>query len=190
MAVEPIYLDNNATTPLAHEVQESIIDAMKNAWGNPSSSNVYGMRASHCMEEARKQTADMIGAQPTDIMFTSGGTEANHTVLNTFQDRMNTVCCKEAGDGGNFLDLPHIIASNIEHPATAKPLQKMVQDGVAQVSFIEVNKDTFAFDVDEAMAAIQPNTVLITIMMANNETGKSYYIFTSHHFCEYELYNN
>ena len=170
--MDPIYLDNNGTTPLADEVQVEISDAMKNAWGNASSSTAYGTRAKSYMNKARQRTADMINASPSEIIFTSGGTEANHLVLHSFI-HWKPLSLQPPGEGDQTKTvLPHIITSNIEHPAIRQPLERMEADGIAQGSYVEVNPETCAVDVDDVMSAIQPNTVLITLMMANNETGR------------------
>lgn len=167
-----IYLDSNGTTPMAVEVQQVISDALHSAWGNPSSCSDYGRAAKQVIDNARKQTALMIGAQPNEIIFMSGGTEANSTVLNSFTKIGDPA--KLAGGGDESAKercLPHIITSSIEHPSISKPLQKFSADGRAQVTFVEVNKTTHAVDVKEVIAAIKPNTVLVTVMLANNETG-------------------
>lgn len=168
-----IYLDYNATTPVASEVQEAVIDAMSEAWGNVSSNNIYGEQSKRYVSTARTQTASMINAFPEEIVFMSGGTEANHTVFNTFQ----SMKCGDSlnGEGDNTLKrgkLPHIVTTTIEHPSVRKPLEQMVADGLAEVTFVEVNRASHAVVIEDIMNAIQVNTVLVSLMLANNETGK------------------
>lgn len=168
-----IYLDTNATTPLEDDVQQAIASAMLDGWGNASSSHSFGVKAKEYVETARKQVAEMIGSSQSEIIFTSGGTEGNSTVLHSFLSHKYLLGQhREAGDEQKQFVKPHFITSTIEHPATMKPLQKMVSDGVALVTFVPVDTASCAVDVNDVIAAIQPNTHLITIMMANNETGR------------------
>ena len=122
-----IYLDNNATTPPASEVIKAITDCLKNNFGNPSSSHSYGLKARKAVEKARKQLADLIGASPDEIIFTSGGTEANNMAILGIAKRFRS---------------GHIITSCIEHPAVLKPLKYLEKHGF-KVTYLPVDKYGF-----------------------------------------------
>ncbi|XP_069683617.1 selenocysteine lyase-like [Periplaneta americana] len=165
-----IYLDYNATTPLEPSVISKISQSMEELWGNPSSSYGFGIRAKRNIEEARKQLADMIGAVPEDIIFTSGGTEANNIVifgiLNYYDEWLK--CNPESEHYGKK---PHIITTNIEHPAVILPLRYLAEKKAAiELSIVPVNT-TGSVDPRDILCAVRPNTSLITVMLANNETG-------------------
>ncbi|CAG0891689.1 unnamed protein product [Darwinula stevensoni] len=154
-----IYMDYNATTPLAHEVKEAIINGLS-MWGNPSSSYSLGQEARVAIEDARLQIASMIHAFPEEILFTSGGTEANHMVI-------HSVICEEA-DQGNPI---HIITSTIEHDAILEPLKYLQKQKHIDVTYLEPRGEVGTILVEDVEKAIRPSTLLITLMMANNETG-------------------
>jgi len=151
-----IYLDHNATTPIASEVAE----AMKPYWGaqfgNPSSGYPLGHSAKQALEEARSQVAELLGCQPTEIVFTSGGTESNNMVI-------KGVAHSLAQKGR------HIITTAIEHPAITNPCL-FLQDQGYDVTFLPVDS-TGLVDPAAVKAAIRSSTVLISVMHANNETG-------------------
>lgn len=152
--MEKIYLDYNATTPLAKEVIEAISKSLTEDWGNPSSWYEYGRKAREVIEKAREEIAKMIGAESEEIIFTSGGTEANNMVI-------STIARKFAGS--------HIVTSALEHPSVKCPIE--ASDKIT-MSFISANKQSgYAVDVENIVSAIQPNTKLVTLMLANNETG-------------------
>lgn len=164
-----IYLDYNATTPVDSEVQKTISEAMKEAWGNPSSPYDAGKHAKSVIEDARRKVAEMIGSAPHEITFTSGGTESNQMVITTAVKYFHIETENVLKD--STLKVPHIISSNIEHDSIMLPLNKLAEEGKAEVTFVPVSKITGMVSVDEVVDAIRPNTCLITIMMANNETG-------------------
>ena len=149
-----IYLDNNATTPLAPQVANAISKCLRENYGNPSSSHAFGIRAKKAVENARKQTAELVGAAAGDITFTSGGTEANNMAI------IGTALRFRQG---------HIISSCIEHPSVLNPLKYLESIGY-KVTYLPVDKYGL---VDPSMVdkCLQKNTVLITIMHSNNETG-------------------
>ncbi|XP_071946103.1 selenocysteine lyase-like isoform X2 [Antedon mediterranea] len=164
-----VYLDYNATTYLEADVLQEIHRALETAWGNPSSSYKAGKDAKEIINTARSHVAEMVGGQSDDIIFTSGGTEANnmvfHTVLKYFKDVFPSV------DNGTVQSRPHIITSNMEHDSVKLPLEHFVKEGIIDVTYISASKLTGMVNVDDVIAAIRPTTCLITIMMANNETG-------------------
>ncbi|KAL8600025.1 hypothetical protein ACOMHN_057794 [Nucella lapillus] len=170
-----VYLDYNATTPLAPEVQESIILALKEAWGNPSSSSQPGVKAKKIIDEARSNVAFMIGARSADIIFTSGGTEGNNWILQMalkyFHDHRQS---KNGSDGGKqpgSSQIPHFVTSNVEHDSIKCVLEQFEKEGVAEVTYVPVSPKSGRVEVEDVLSALRPNTVMITIMLANNESG-------------------
>ena len=144
---DPIYLDHNATTPLHAEVRAAMIEAM-DAWGNPSSGHVYGQRARGALERARGEVAALLGAQPDEIVFTSGGTEANNLALHGVL---------RARRGA-------LVISAVEHPATRAPAERLRDEG-REVRVLPIDADgrTRLTSLDGA--------ALVSVMRANNETG-------------------
>ncbi|GFR94698.1 selenocysteine lyase [Elysia marginata] len=171
-----VYLDYNATTPLAPDVIDAITESLKEAWGNPSSSYTAGLKAKKVISEARQHVANMVGASENDIFFTSGGTESNNWVLQMAlqlfdwydpagEMPVSNACKSESRR------VPHFITSNVEHDSVKLVLDHLKKTNIADVTYVPVSHSTGAVDVDEVMAAITPNTVMITVMLANNETG-------------------
>ncbi|XP_075773958.1 selenocysteine lyase isoform X3 [Pelodiscus sinensis] len=171
-----VYMDYNATTPVAPEVIQSVTETMCGAWGNPSSSYPAGRKAKEIIHEARENLAQMVGGRPQDIIFTSGGTEANnlviHTALRHFreiqvlgQDRAGEDHKRTAGA------IPHFVTSNVEHDSVRLPLEHLVKEHMAEATFVPVSKVSGQVEVDDIIAAIRTTTCLVSIMLANNETG-------------------
>jgi len=154
--MQPIYLDHNATTPIAPEVAEAMMPYLKEHFGNPSSSHWYGIQTKKAIEQARSQVAALLGCQSDEIIFTSGGTESNNFAIRGVAETF--------GSRGK-----HIITSMVEHPAVINVCKYLEQKGF-QVSYIPV--DSYGM-VDPAAVekAIRSDTILITIMHANNEVG-------------------
>lgn len=159
-----IYLDYNATTPLESSVLSAIHDALRDAWGNPSSSYAAGKKASHVIKQARTSIASMIGASSGDIIFMSGGTEGNnmviHSALEYFHGFNDQQDCK-----------PHVITSNLEHDSIQLPLLNLKEQGKIEVTFVPASPDSGAVTAEEILQEVRPSTCLVTVMMANNETG-------------------
>lgn len=154
--MEKIYFDYNASTPLAPEVVEVMKPLLTDFYGNPSALHWAGVPVKEYLHTARKQVAQLLNCSSKEIIFTSGGSEANNTALKGyfFKNRQK----------GN-----HIITSKIEHPAIMNPCKFLEQVG-ANVTYVGV--DEFGrVSVDEIEKAITGETILITIMHANNETG-------------------
>lgn len=153
----PIYLDYNATTPCDPRVVEAMIPYFTTHFGNAASrSHSYGWQAEEAVDIAREQVASLIGAEPKEIVFTSGATEADNLAIKGVFELY--------ASKGN-----HIITTNIEHKAvldTCKHLEKLG----AEITYLKVNPDGL-IDLNELQAAIRPETILISIMYANNETG-------------------
>ncbi|HTP27316.1 MAG TPA: cysteine desulfurase family protein [Anaeromyxobacteraceae bacterium] len=147
-----VYLDNNATTPLLPEVFEAMRPYFFERFGNPSSSHERGQQARAALEQARVQVAELIGARPGEIVFTSGGTEGD-----------NLAIFGVAGPGD------HVITSAIEHHAVLNACKRLESLG-APVTYLPVDGQG-RVDPGDVRTALRPNTRLISVMMANNETG-------------------
>ena len=151
-----IYLDYNATTPVDESVVQAMRKAMLENWGNPSSGHAIGKKAKIAYEKARKQVASLITSESSEIIFTSGGTESNNLVL--------------LGLALHFAPHKnHIITSKIEHPSVINPCLNLLEQGF-KVSFISVDKYGIV-DLNELEDAITDQTFLVSVMLANNETG-------------------
>jgi cysteine desulfurase len=151
-----IYLDHAATTPVAPEVLEAMLPYLTNKFGNASSIHYFGQEARSAVDKARHQVASLINARPNEIVFTSGGTEANNLAIRGLLE-MNSKY-------GN-----HIITSAIEHPAV-KSLCEHLEKGGYKVSYLPVYEDGIV-RVADIKDTITDKTVLISIMTANNEIG-------------------
>src|SRR5215468_3083017 len=147
-----VYLDNNASTPLLPEVFEAMQPFYLEEFGNASSIHRYGQHARAAVEKARASVAALLNARPAEIVFTSGGTEA---------DNLGVFGLVRAGD--------HVISSTIEHHAVLNSCKRLEQTG-CEVTYVPVS-GAGKVDPDDVRKALRPNTRLISIMMANNETG-------------------
>jgi cysteine desulfurase len=152
---DPIYLDHNATTPLLPEVVDAMLPFLRDHFGNPSSAHVYGARAKAAVTEARHRVAALLGCDDDEVVFTSGGTEANNLAIRGVCEARGERC--------------HIVTSAIEHPATEKPLTWLERHG-SRVTRVGVDGEG-RVRLDEATRAIGPETALVTVMHSNNETG-------------------
>lgn len=146
------YFDHNATTPLLPDVLHAVTAALAESFGNASSIHYPGQQAKLVLEQARRQVAELVGAKASEIVFVSSGTEANNLAL---------FGCLNPGD--------HLITSAIEHPAVLAPCARLQQLGVA-VSYVKPDANG-CVDPDDIRRAIRPQTRLISVMHANNETG-------------------
>ena len=175
METKKVYLDYNATTPLATEVQEVITTAMKEAWGNPSSCYLPGVKAKKLIDEARSNLAFMVGGRSTDIIFTSGGTEGNNWILQMavkyFYEHRHSQTGKHGTGEQDSKSVPHFITSNVEHDSIECVLKQFEKDGVAEVTYVPVSHKSGMVEVEDVISALRPNTIMITIMLANNESG-------------------
>ncbi|MGB5658340.1 MAG: aminotransferase class V-fold PLP-dependent enzyme, partial [Thermoanaerobaculia bacterium] len=156
MASDPIYLDYNATTPIDPEVAEAMLPYLHHHFGNPSSSHAYGITASEAVVSARLQVADLLGAEPEEIVFTGGGTESNNMVIQGLARRL-------ASQGR------HIITSSVEHPAVLEPCYALEKDKFC-VTILPVDGQG-RVSPETVAQAITSETTLISIMHANNEVG-------------------
>jgi len=151
-----IYADNAATTRVSDSVLEKMLPFLQEQYGNPSSTYYFGVKARNAIEQSRKQVSAAIGAAPDEITFTSGGSEANTWVLRGFIET----------SGGED---PHIITSSIEHPSVLNVCRSFEARGI-EVTYLPVDTKG-RVSLDGFMAAIKPNTKLVSIMLANNEIG-------------------
>jgi cysteine desulfurase len=153
----PVYLDNNSTTPLDPLVLEAMLPYFTEHFGNPSNStHSYGERASRAVENAREQVAELIGASPKEVFFTSGATESNNlAILGIFRGR------RTGGD--------HVVTTAVEHKAVLGPCHALERDGFS-VTIIGVD-EAGKVDPGSIAEAITEKTVLVSVMAANNEIG-------------------
>jgi cysteine desulfurase len=153
----PIYLDYNATTPIDPGVVETMLPFLRDQFGNPSSSHIYGLQASRAVEVARRQVASLLCAEDDEIVFTGGGSETDNLAIK----------------GAVFPRLeerPHIVSSAVEHPAVLNTLSYLRER--FNINFTLVPVDEFGqVDPESVRRALQPETVLVTLMHANNEVG-------------------
>jgi cysteine desulfurase len=155
---KPIYLDYNATTPLSELVKAELVRLLQLDFGNPSSRHWAGAPAAEIVELSRIRIASLIGCDPTEIIFTSGGTETNnHAIKGVFFANRHR------------LKQPHFIISSVEHPAVTEPLRFLETLG-ARVTRVPVDRYGLV-DPTDVQQAIEPETALISIMLANNEVG-------------------
>lgn len=166
---QKIYLDYNATTPLEPSVLTAIHDALQDAWGNPSSSYTAGKKAAQVIKQARTSIGHMIGGLSSDIIFTSGGTEANNMVIHSALEHFHVFYDEQ--ENCNPSRKPHVITSNLEHDSIQLPLLKLKEEGRIEVTFVPASQDSGAVTTEAILHEVKPNTCLVTVMMANNETG-------------------
>ncbi|XP_033085583.1 selenocysteine lyase isoform X4 [Trachypithecus francoisi] len=170
-----VYMDYNATTPLEPEVIQAMTEAMWEAWGNPSSLYPAGKKAKDIINAARESLAKMIGGKPQDIIFTSGGTESNNLVIHSVVKHFHANQTSKGHAGGHHSPVegakPHFITSSVEHDSIRLPLEHLAEEQVAAVTFVPVSKVSGQSEVEDILAAVRPTTRLVTIMLANNETG-------------------
>jgi cysteine desulfurase len=151
-----IYLDHNATTPITPEVLAAMLPYLTEEYGNASSIHAYGQNARGAVEQARSFVAALVGARVAEIMFTSGGTESNnHAILGAVA----------AAPG----KAKHVITSAIEHVAVLDPCRALAKNGI-DLTVLPVDRDGLV-NLEDLRTAIRPETVLITLMLANNEIG-------------------
>jgi cysteine desulfurase len=153
----PIYLDHHATTPVDPAVVAAMLPYLTEKFGNPSSrQHVFGQEAHAAVEEARGHVARLIGAEPGDIVFTSGATESNNLAVRG--------AARAPGARGR-----HLVTTAIEHPAVLEPARNLEPEGF-EVTVVDVGRDGIVA-TDDVAQALRPDTVLVSVMAANNEIG-------------------
>lgn len=150
-----IYLDHNATTPVHPEVIDVVQTYLIEQWGNPSSSYRFGSKIKGAIEQARGEVASLLGANAREILFTSGATESNNTAIRA---ALKANSAKR-----------HIITSQVEHSSVLAPFQALERDGY-RVTYLGVNQEGL-LDLNELKNAINDETLLVSLIWANNETG-------------------
>lgn len=151
-----IYLDNNATTPLHPRVLDSMMPFLRDCWANPSSPYRFGHQARDAMEKARERIAKRVGCKTTELVFCSSGTESDNIAIRGVAHALSS-------KGG------HIITSTIEHPAVLDTCKALERDGF-RITRLPVNRDGLV-DVAMLEASLCNETILVSVMHANNETG-------------------
>ena len=154
-----IYLDHAASTPVLQEIINEMLPYLGNLYGNPSSIHTYGIKSKIAIQIARKKVAMLIGSKPSEIFFTSGGTESNNLALKGL--------CKNIRNYQNIKN--HIITSSIEHDAILETCRYLEKDGFT-VTYLKVDKDGI-IDKTELKNHLNEKTALVSIMLANNEIG-------------------
>ena len=154
-----IYLDHAASTPVLQEIINEMLPYLGNLYGNPSSIHTYGIKSKIAIQIARKRVAMLIGSKPSEIFFTSGGTESNNLALKGL--------CKNIRNYQNIKN--HIITSSIEHDAILETCRYLEKDGFT-VTYLKVDKDGI-IDKTELKNHLNEKTALVSIMLANNEIG-------------------
>ena len=152
-----IYADNAATTKMSQRAIQAMLPYMSEIYGNPSSLHSEGQRAAEALAEARKQIASLLGAQENEILFTSGGSEADNQAI------------LSAARLGERAGKKHILSSAIEHHAVLHTLEKLKKEGF-EITLLDTGEDGI-LDSEQVAKAIRPDTCLVTIMYANNEIG-------------------
>jgi cysteine desulfurase len=155
VTTDPIYLDYNATTPLLPEVVEALLPYLREHFGNPSSGHVFGRRAHEAVERARAELAALLGCQPDEVVFTSGGTEANNLAIRGVTELAGA--CR------------HVVTSTVEHPATAQPCAWLERHGF-EVTRVPVDAHG-RVPPDAVRPLVRGDTALVTLMLAQNEIG-------------------
>ena len=159
-----VYLDHNATTPVDPQVLEAMLPFFCDDFGNASSIHSFGQRTRAAVEQARESVAALVGARPAEIVFTSGGTESdNQAIFGVVAAAVGASTALGASSR------KHVITTQIEHHAVLNACQALEQSGV-EVTYLPVSWEGLV-DPDDVRRAIRPDTVLITVMHANNELG-------------------
>ncbi|MEW6281224.1 MAG: cysteine desulfurase family protein [Candidatus Eremiobacterota bacterium] len=154
----PIYLDHNGTTPVDPEVLAAALPYLEQHFGNPSTKSAYGKNARAGLDRARSEVAELLGCDPSEVVFTGGASEANNFLV-------KGLAFAWEGPGR-----PHFVTSTVEHPSILQPLAFLERKGLAEVTRVDVDAQGRVAP-ESVKAALRPNTALITVMHANNEVG-------------------
>ena len=151
-----IYLDNNATTRVAPEVRDAMLPYLADLYGNPSSAHTFGREMRRAVERAREQVAELLGArEASEIVFTSCGSESDNWAIRGVLERNP--------------DKRHLVTTRVEHEAVRNLCEKLEQEGY-EVTWLDVNSEGL-LSLEDVRAALRPDTAVVSVMLANNETG-------------------
>jgi cysteine desulfurase len=153
----PIYLDHAATTPMAPEVVEAMLPWLRDGWGNPSSMHALGRQARNAVDEARDRVAEALGCAAREIVFTAGGSEADNLAIRGVLDRWSA--------RGR-----HVVVTAIEHDAVLKTAEQLVEEGRCELTVVPCDGNGMC-DPAAVAAAVRDDTVVVSVMLANNEVG-------------------
>lgn len=176
-----VYLDHAATAPIKREVREAILPFLKNKFGNPSSIHQWGQEARQAVDRAREQVAKFLNTESSEIIFTSGGTEADNLAIRGLIAQISKSAFRHSfliskqipfrhANSKFKIQKPHIITTQIEHHAILKTCEHLEKTGQAEVTYLKPNREGL-ISVEQVKNAIKKNTVLISIMYVNNELG-------------------
>lgn len=163
MARKRIYLDYASTTPLDPRVFATMKPYFQERFGNPMSLHSFGREANEAVEKSRKQIADFFGCEPSEIIFTSGATESNNLAIKGV-----TITCAPQLKKSKVK--PHIVTTQFEHSCVLNTCKKLEEQGIAEVAYLPVRKEGVV-NTKEIRRAIRKNTILVSVMYANNEIG-------------------
>nr|CDJ96234.1 Aminotransferase domain containing protein [Haemonchus contortus] len=160
---EPVYLDYNATTPLDPSVKAAITEGL-DLWANPSSQNPIAEKAREAIKSAKRSLGELLHVTDAEVIFTSGGTETNnwviHSAIQSFKSNQE-----------HSTTIPHVITSTIEHPSVIEPLRHLRDIGSIELSLLPVDPSSGQIVPSEVQKLVSPSTCLVTVQLANNETG-------------------
>src|SRR5438876_11069507 len=162
-----IYLDYNATTPLCDPAREAMLPYLNRYFGNPSSVHAAGREARAAVDDARDKLAALLHVKPHEIIFTSGGTESCNLAVLGLARRLPAGALAKAGQSSRGR---HVISARSEHHAVLNAIEHLEKHEGFEVTWLDVSRDGI-IDLDQLAAAIRPETRLVSIMTANNETG-------------------
>lgn len=160
---EPVYLDYNATTPLDSTVKKAIAEGLE-LWANPSSKTPLALKAKEAIEKAKRSLGELLHVSDAEVVFTSGGTEANNWVIYSAIESFKSASQRCS-------DVPHVISSTIEHPSILEPLRHLRDNGSIELSLLPVDPASGQVVPSDLEKFVSPSTCLLTVMLANNETG-------------------
>ncbi|KKT92769.1 MAG: cysteine desulfurase, cysteine desulfurase [Parcubacteria group bacterium GW2011_GWC1_45_14] len=158
-----IYLDYAATTPVDKSVLDAMLPYFSKNFGNPMSVHSFGQETLEAIDDAREEVAKFLSSSPTEIVFTSGATEANNLAIKGVLRSFYSIVRKEN-------EKPHIITTSIEHHCVLDSCKAAQKDGLAEVTFLPVHKDGIV-RLDDLKKAIKPNTIFVSVMYVSNEIG-------------------
>jgi len=160
-----VYMDNASSTPIERSVFLEMKKFMTDEFGNPGSLHQKGVMAKNALDDARKKVADILSAMPDEIIFTSSGTESNNLAIQGVMNQAN-----QTGQGVSLTRVLHIVTTNIEHSSVLETCRYLEKEGKASVTYVPVESNGVV-DPEKIKEALKENTVLVSVMYANNEIG-------------------